>query len=283
MTADKRKILKPLKKVVRKILTLLYPKYGVYILLIIKNKIKRLLIGKADSIFLFVLAPPHSGSTLLTELINTSRNVSSNNPKARHLEGQFLPSVKNIMYVRKRHDPELDFDWSYIKKEWLKYWDLTKPVLLEKSPPNIYRVASIKRHFNPVQFIILYRNPYAHAESMMSRKKYSAQKSAELILKFLRVQKANIQNNQDAIVFSYEFLTEKPEEAVKLINKKMKVLGDIDLTRKFNAHNFMNTPLEIQNLNEQKINKINVEDLQTMSEVFKKEKDVLSFFGYEIM
>lgn len=62
-----------------------------------------------------------------------------NNPYGTR-EGQGLPTVRKIMFEHNRRwDKTLDFDWSYIKNEWMKYWDLNCPILLEKSPPNIIR------------------------------------------------------------------------------------------------------------------------------------------------
>ena len=54
------------------------------------------LFGRKDHQFLFILTPPYCGSTLLNQILSTSKNLSCNN----HLgvrEGQLLPEVKNIL------------------------------------------------------------------------------------------------------------------------------------------------------------------------------------------
>ena len=51
-------------------------------------------------------------------------------------------------------------------------------MLLEKSPPNIIRTADIVNHFDPVKFVIMVRNPYAHAEGLMRRNNWTATRAA---------------------------------------------------------------------------------------------------------
>ena len=50
--------------------------------------------------FLFILSPPYCGSTLLNDIISTSKNVSSNN-YLNTREGQTLPEVKQFMFKKK--------------------------------------------------------------------------------------------------------------------------------------------------------------------------------------
>ena len=94
--------------------------------------------GAIMSIYLFVLSPPRSGSTVLWKLLATSPNVSAL-PK----EGQFLDSVRPLM--RGQHwNPEQQFPWQTIKTEWEKIWDFHKPIKLDKSPPNLLRAKEIE-------------------------------------------------------------------------------------------------------------------------------------------
>jgi hypothetical protein len=45
--------------------------------------------------------------------------------------------------------------------EWSKYWDLEKPILLEKSPPNLIRTRFLQAMFPNSYFIIIQRHPIA--------------------------------------------------------------------------------------------------------------------------
>src|ERR1039457_4720612 len=94
-------------------------------ILFIRNFIKKILTKRRKNKFLFILSPPYCGSTLLNEIISTSHSVSVNNKEGTR-EGQGLPSVRDMMFNHdRRWDESLDFDWEFIKKEWMKCWDLT--------------------------------------------------------------------------------------------------------------------------------------------------------------
>jgi len=48
-------------------------------------------------------------------------------------------------------------------EEWSKHWDLTKPCLLEKSPPNLIRTRFLQAIFPDSYFIVISRHPVAVA------------------------------------------------------------------------------------------------------------------------
>jgi len=52
---------------------------------------------------------------------------------------------------------------SKLIKEWSKHWDLTKAVLLEKSPPNLIRTRFLQAMFPGAYFITVVRHPVAVA------------------------------------------------------------------------------------------------------------------------
>ena len=117
-----------------------------------RNAIKKKFVGRKDNKYLFILSPPFCGSTLLNHIISSSTNVSSNN-NFNSREGQQLPEVKSMMFDNKsRWHPDTTFDWDFIKPVWEKYWDVTKPVLLEKSPCSIVRADTLANVFQPVSY-----------------------------------------------------------------------------------------------------------------------------------
>ena len=118
------------------------------------------------STHLFILCPPYCGSTLLWKLMSTSDNVS-----ALPEEGQFLPEVEGIMRD-KPWQRDHAMPWEQIRAVWETYWDIEKPLLVEKSPPNIIRAKAIAEHFDPARFVIMARNPYAHVEGLMRRNEW---------------------------------------------------------------------------------------------------------------
>lgn len=248
----------------------------------INSLLYKFIYNRAKNKFLFILSPPYCGSTLLNEILCTSRNVSVNNIQGNR-EGQGLPLVREIMFNHdRRWDESLDFDWEFIKNEWMKYWDCDSPILLEKSPPNIIRAHSIKKHFTPSFFIILYRNPYAHCESLIRREHWSVEKSADFAIKCLYYQKRNIETLKKTLPFSYEDLTENPSQTKERIIKFLPELSDISLENEFNAHNFKNEKMKISNLNFEKMKLISHSDLECINSIFKNELNVLSYFNYTL-
>lgn len=245
------------------------------------NRLKKIFQKKTDNHFLFILAPPFSGSTLLNELLSTSSRVSTNNALGTR-EGQQLPGVRKLLWESKnKYDPEAQYDWLFIRRQWLKYWDVTKPVLLEKSPPNIVRATELTHHFVPASFIIMVRDPYAVCESMI-RRGQNATEAAAFAVRCLRFQKQNIEKLQNFLFFSYEELTDAPEKVREKLIAFMPALQDLDINRIFKAHNFKNAPMPIGNMNNEKVAKLDKMQVEELNRVLRQNEDIFSYFNYHL-
>ena len=233
--------------------------------------------------FLFILSPPYCGSTLLNEILSTSDNLSCNN----HLgvrEGQLLPELKDIMFYNKGWDTDIRYPWVEIKKVWMKYWDQRKKILMDKSTPNIMRVTEIKKVFDNIIFLAIVRNPYAQVEGIIRRNHATIEYAAAFALKCLRYQKQNKENERNILFLSYEDLCNNKDEVVEKIEQFIPELGAINSDLEFSAHNFKaRGKMRIQNLNDEKINKLSSEQIQSINIYFKKEEDLLNYFGYSII
>jgi len=226
---------------------------------------------------LFVLCPPYCGSTLLWKLLSTSSNVS-----ALPAEGQFLPEVEGIMR-EKPWDRNRALPWTEIKRVWETYWDLSKPVLLEKSPPNLIRALAIEAHFQPVKFVIMVRNPYAQVEGLIRRNQYKARFSALFAIKHLRAQLDNARTLKDALVLTYESLVADPAQACARIAAFLPALSDMDHTASFEVHSIdgtLNRP--ITDLNSKKIAALGPDALADINSIFQQHEDTLAAWGYEL-
>ena len=233
--------------------------------------------------FLFILCGPYCGSTLLNQIISSSSNVSCNN-KLGVREGQLLPGVKHFMFTKKRWQKETKYKWKEIKKTWLKYWDHSKIILLEKSAPNLIRVDEIKKTFKDAYFIIMVRNPYAQAEGIIRRNNATAEYAAKFALNCLKQQKINIESKHNSIWFSYEDLCDNSTMIFEKMVSFLPETADIDIYSKFKAHNFKTkNKMSIQNLNAEKISILTKEQIKTLNSYFVKEKKVLEFFNYSIV
>ena len=233
--------------------------------------------------YLFILSPPFCGSTLLNQLISTSKNVSCNNNIGTR-EGQTLPEVREIMFEDNRWNKDAQLPWGFIHNIWRKYWDLSKPVLLDKSIPNIMRVKDIKNTFKNSSFICMVRNPYAQCEGIIRRNEKSADFAAKFALDCLRYQRENIECEKKLVFFTYEELCENKIEVIKKITDFIPELSDIKSEQKFKAHNFKTSgKMEISNLNDEKITKLTTEQLEKINNYFDKESELLKFFNYSII
>jgi len=239
--------------------------------------------GRKDHKFLFILTPPYCGSTLLNQILSTSNNLSCNN----HLgvrEGQLLPEVKDIMFYNKGWYTNVSYPWEDIKKVWMRYWDQRKEILMDKTNTNIMRVTEIKKVFDNIVFLAMVRNPYAHVEGLIRRNQATTESAAEFALKCLRYQKQNKKTEKDILFLSYEDLCDNTDESIQRIKEFIPELGNIDSDLEFSAHNFKTKgKMKIQNLNDEKINKLSSEQIKIINSYFKKEKSLLNYFGYSII
>ena len=188
--------------------------------------LKNLFFAKKENQYLFILSPPFCGSTLLTEIISTSKNVSCNNNIGLR-EGQHLPNAHNLLFTEDRWDPNKEIDWNRIKKIWDKYWDKSKSILLEKSPPNICRANNIDKVFSNSKYICLIRNPYAQIQSNIRRYNTDIEEATEKYTSYLKFQRNNIETLENTLVISYEELADNPlktKEKIYISRIKKRIL-----------------------------------------------------------
>lgn len=127
--------------------------------------------------WLFIVGCYNSGTTLLATLLSTHGEMS-----VLPTEGQFLTDQLTRDYAlglprmwHKREDlfrmNESDSgpDVQRLKKEWGFRLDRSKPVLVEKSPPNTARTRWLQAHFENPHFLFLVRNAYAVAEGIVRK------------------------------------------------------------------------------------------------------------------
>lgn len=225
--------------------------------------------------YLFILSPPFSGTTLLWKVIGTSKK-SSLLPD----EGHRIGKVKNIIDRDYIWNPKKEIPWEKIKSYWEKYWDKSKPVLVEKSPSILMRhPLDIRRVFPNSYFIIMHRNPYAFAESYIRRGKiYNDVKSATLLwVKMMNIQRKNLKTLKNYIHFSYEKFTDNPQEIKNIISNFIPELEDININRKFKVHD---KQCKIKNFNHFSIRRLTNKDVKIINTVLYNNYNLMSFFGY---
>jgi RNA recognition motif-containing protein len=166
-----------------------------------------------DKIFLFVLCPPYSGSTIMYKILDSSDYTSTliNNNNGQNGEGQWLLSKYGLTdYITNRWNPDYILDMEVVKQCYYDNWDLTKNILVEKSPPNICRAKLLENHFSKfgkVYFIILMKNPY------------SCRYNANDWVQYAKYQKDNLESLKNTLYIKFEDILLNPEESnEKILN-----------------------------------------------------------------
>ncbi|MEM7103597.1 MAG: sulfotransferase [Bacteroidota bacterium] len=232
--------------------------------------------------FLFILCPPYSGSTLLHEIICTSPVVSPNNVFGTR-EGQSLPEVRRLIEYTKRWEPEYPYPWEAIKAAWMPYWEHSKLLLLDKSPPNTFRAKAIQHHFDPSVFIVLTRNPYVLCESLMRKNKLSAGESAGIVVRFLTYQKMNLEQLSETLLIRYEDLVAHPDSIKENLLGFLPELSAISVHKKFKGHNKDKQKIPVTDLNIGKIEKIKDQEMEEINAVFSLYGALFSYFSYTLI
>lgn len=127
--------------------------------------------------FLFIGGLHRSGTSILFQLIRehpqTSgfRDTGVSEDEGMHLQSVFYPSGHYGGAGRFGFHPEAhlteqsplvsDENREKLFSEWSRYWNLEKPVLLEKSPPNLIRARFLQAMFPNSHFVMLIRHPIA--------------------------------------------------------------------------------------------------------------------------
>ena len=262
----------------------------------IRKKGRRLLNEiKKDPRHLFLLSPPFSGSTAITQLIRTSPNVTVFPGRG---EGQHLPEAKNILLVDQRWNPNLKVNWERIRKIFLSYWSPLKPIRFEKSPPHIVRAAELEQLFENAYFLITLRNPYAQIEGLLRRRipfnNYGPQTTpspsptprdaAEFWVRTARFQKYNMEQLKNSCFFSYEELTKKTDETISIILEFLPDISNVDIEAEFTARNVTGKPIKgFKNLNQQKIDRLSSRQLKEVNSILCQHQDILHFFKYQMI
>ncbi len=130
--------------------------------------------------YLFIAGIHRSGTSLIHELLREHPQVSGfkDTPAYMEDEGQFLQSVypqgtefggpgqfafAADARMTETHPLVSRENAEKLFREWSEYWDLSKPVLVEKSPPNILRSRFLQALFPNSRFLVVLRHPVAVA------------------------------------------------------------------------------------------------------------------------
>lgn len=127
--------------------------------------------------FIFICGLHRSATSILFRAlrehpeISGFQNTGSPEDEGMHLQSVYKPSgfyggAGKFAFNPEAHLTEQSLlisaeNRATLFREWGQYWDLDKPYLLEKSPPNIIRMRFLQALFPNSYFIVLMRHPIA--------------------------------------------------------------------------------------------------------------------------
>ena len=257
-------------------------------------------IGSVVGTHLFGIAPNNSGSTFLMQALATCRQTW-NLP----LEGQFAfgfigPNTYDHGRLLWSHRPWRDrladpaaYDWPRNRAAW--YFqafarDLHASVFFTKAPPFLHHVGALRRHFRNAKFLFLVRNPYAVCAGIWryrtgqpippGRDYFEA--AAEHVVNCLASQRDNLETHGSrGVFFTYEAMCDEPERVERQIRALVPELDDLKLKQRLAVKGLYDEMLT--NMNARQIARLTPEQIATVNRVFRRRRDVLRSFGYEVM
>jgi hypothetical protein len=183
--------------------------------------------------FVFIGGLHRSGTSVLFRCLREHPQISGfNDTGASEEEGQHLQSVYPPASAyggpgRFGFRPEAHLtEFSHLVttdnrlrlfEEWRSYWDVQKPVLMEKSPPNLIRARFLQELFPNSYFIIVTRHPIAVS---YATQKWSYTSLVELIEHWLVCHERFRQDKQHIsrlLMLKYEDFVEQPQSALEKI------------------------------------------------------------------
>jgi Sulfotransferase family len=132
-----------------------------------------------QKLFVFIGGLHRSGTSLIHECLREHPEISGfSGTGVQEDEGQLLQSVYEPAqvfggpgkfgfnpgsYMDEDHELVSDVSRARLFSEWASHWDLTRRILIEKSPPNLVRTRFLQALFPNSKFVIVLRHPIAVA------------------------------------------------------------------------------------------------------------------------
>lgn len=244
--------------------------------------------------WVFIVGCYNSGTTLLSELMSRHPDISGIPTEGHFITDQFVKDF-DIGLPRMWVDREDMFRLTEtdegpevvrLKKEWGMRLDLSKKILLEKSPPNAARTRWFQKHFEHAHFIGLVRNGYAVSEGI-SRKGdpkhikegWPIERSARQWARSNEILQADAEHLKHFTWVKYEDLAADPKTT---LNRLSEFLGlppfpESAYSDSFKIHERNDS---VKDLNQVSIDRLSPEQVRTVTEVA---GDCLRYHGYEVL
>jgi hypothetical protein len=127
--------------------------------------------------FAFIAGLHRSGTSILFKCLKDHPEISGfhdtgvSEDEGQHLQSVYLPAKEYGGPGKFGHAPAMrlteasplvsEESRARLLAEWGRYWDLSRPVLLEKSPPNLLKTRFLQALFPGAAFVAILRHPVA--------------------------------------------------------------------------------------------------------------------------
>ncbi len=243
--------------------------------------------------WLFVVGCYNSGTELLTRILGTHSKISELPTEGQFLTDQMasdfelgLPRMWVLREDVYRLTEEDDGpDVLRLKKEWAIRSDRSKPILMEKSPPNAARTRWFQRHFENAHFVAIVRNGYAVAEGIRRKAEprhliggWPIELCARQWSRSNEVLAEDAEHLDRVIWTRYEDLTRDPQLEIARI---LRFLGlqaeDFEVERPWAIHERNEG---IRDMNDESIGRLTSSDIRAITEIAGA---TLQRFGYPLL
>ncbi len=244
--------------------------------------------------WLFLVGCYNSGTTLLAELLGHHPQISALPTEGHFITDQFIKDYDvglPRMWAGREElfrmtEADTGPDPVRIKKEWGMRLDRSRPVLLEKSPPNTPRTRWLQHHFAPAYFVSIVRNGYAVAEGITRkadprhlRDSWPIEQSAWQWRRSIEVLQEDAPHLQHLLWVKYEDLTRNPLAELNRICEfvGLQPFDGFDPSRPFSIHEREES---VRDLNQASIDRLTAEQIQQVNAVA---ADTLRAFDYPLL
>lgn len=174
-----------------------------------------------------------SGTSLLHRLLSEHPDASGfsgtgvEEDEGQHLQSVYPPAKRHGGPGRFGFDPDAHLtersplvserNRARLLDEWGRHWDLSRPVLLEKSPPNLIRTRFLQALFPGSSQVVVVRHPIAVA---CATQKWSRTSYTSLIEHWLVCHEtllADLEHVQRLMVIRYEQLVADPDRTLAAV------------------------------------------------------------------
>lgn len=244
--------------------------------------------------WLFLVGCYNSGTTLLAELLGRHPDIAGLPTEGHFITDQFVKDYEiglPRMWAGREElfrltENDTGPDPVRIKKEWGIRLDRSKPIILEKSPPNTPRTRWLQAHFENAYFVSIVRNGYAVAEGIRRkadpkhlRDSWPIEQCALQWRRSIEVLEEDAPHLKNLLWVSYEELVSSPTKVLTRIAEFVGLppYSGFDSNQSFSIHERNES---VRDLNAESIRRLTTDDIDKINSVA---GDMLRQQGYDLL